>query len=191
MSTADCDDPDSGWGVLDGVPGDPMIWVLVCSELAVFGLFLGAFIVARAVSPVTFASGQAALEPGLAGLNTLVLVTSGWAAARGTASARVGRRKRTRSWLLLAMMLGGVFVAIKITEYAHELDKGIGIETSSFFTLYFLLTGFHLLHVCFGIVILALVGRRADPIHVETGTVFWHMVDLLWIVIFPIVYLVR
>jgi nitric oxide reductase NorE protein len=191
MSTADCDRADSGWGILNGLPGDPMIWVLVCSELAAFGLFLGAFIVARAVSPDVFAFGQAALEPDLAGLNTLVLVTSGWAAARGTASARVDRRNRSRLWLLLAMTLGGVFAAIKITEYAHEMDKGIGLETSPFFTLYFLLTGFHLLHVCLGIVILALVGRRADPVHVETGTVFWHMVDLLWIVIFPIVYLVH
>lgn len=191
MSTANCEDAEQGWGILNGLPGDPMIWVLVCSELVAFGLFLGAFIIARAVNPAVFASGQAALEPGLAGLNTLVLVTSGWAAARGTASARLGRRKRTRLWLLIAMMLGGVFAAIKITEYAHEIEKGIGIETSPFFTLYFLLTGFHLLHVCLGIVILALVRRRADPVHVETGTVFWHMVDLLWIAIFPIVYLVR
>ena len=70
-----------------------MIWVLVCSELAAFGLFLGAFIVARAVSPAVFASGQAALEPELAGLNTVVLVTSGYAAACGTASARVVVRR--------------------------------------------------------------------------------------------------
>jgi nitric oxide reductase NorE protein len=191
MSMVDCDRAESGWDAFEGLPGDPMIWVLVFSELAAFGLFLGAFIVARAINPAVFASGQAALEPGLAGLNTLVLVSSGWAAARGTVSARIDRRKQARLWLLLAMMLGGSFVAIKLVEYAHEMDKGIGLETSPFFTLYFLLTGFHLLHVCLGIVILALVGRRADLVHVETGTVFWHMVDLLWIVIFPIVYLVR
>ncbi len=191
MSTVDCESADSGWDVFEGLPGDPMIWVLVFSELVAFGLFLGAFIIARAISPTVFASGQAALEPGLAGLNTLVLVTSGWAAARGTASARVDRCRQARLWLLLAMTLGGAFAAIKLVEYAHEMGKGIGLETSPFFTLYFLLTGFHLLHVCLGILILAVVGRRADPVHVETGTVFWHMVDLLWIVIFPIVYLVR
>jgi nitric oxide reductase NorE protein len=191
MSIADCENEDSGWGVLEGLPGDPMMWVLVFSELVAFGLFLGAFIVARAVRPAVFASGQAALDLTLAGCNTIVLVTSGWAAAKGAASARADEGCRARLWLLLAMALGGAFVAIKLAEYAREIGGGVGLETSMFFTLYFLLTGFHLLHVCLGIVILAVVWRRADPVHVETGTVFWHTVDLIWIVMFPIIYLVR
>jgi nitric oxide reductase NorE protein len=191
MSIADCEREEAGWGVLEGLPGDPMMWVLVFSELVAFGLFLGAFIVARAVNPAMFASGQAELNLTLAGCNTIVLVSSGWAAARGAASARADRGRRARLWLLLAMALGCAFVAVKLVEYAGETGGGIGIETSVFFTLYFLLTGFHLLHVCLGIVILAVVCRRADPVDVETGTVFWHMVDLVWIVMFPIVYLVR
>jgi nitric oxide reductase NorE protein len=191
MSIADCEREESGWGVLEGLPGDPMMWVLVFSELVAFGLFLGAFIVARAVSPAVFASGQTALDLTLAGCNTIVLVTSGWAAAKGAASARADEARRARLWLLLAMALGGAFVTIKLVEYAREIGGGIGLETSVFFTLYFLLTGFHLLHVCLGIIILAVVCRRADPVDVETGTVFWHMVDLVWIVMFPIVYLVR
>jgi len=191
MSIADCEREESGWGVLEGLPGDPMMWVLVFSELVAFGLFLGAFIVARAVRPAVFASGQTALDVTLAGCNTIVLVTSGWAAAKGAASARADEGRRARLWLLLAMALGGAFVTIKLVEYAREIGGGIGLETSVFFTLYFLLTGFHLLHVCLGIIILAVVCRRADPVDVETGTVFWHMVDLVWIVMFPIVYLVR
>ena len=190
MSVADCEREETGWGVLEGLPGDPMMWVLVFSELAAFGLFLGAFIVAHAVRPAVFASGQAALDVSLAGYNTMVLVASGWAAAKGAASARADESRRARLWLLLAMALGGAFVAIKLVEYAHEIGGGIGLETSVFFTLYFLLTGFHLLHVCLGIIILAIVCRRADPVHVETGTAFWHIVDLVWIVMFPIVYLV-
>ena len=191
MSIADCEREEAGWGILERLPGDLMMWVLVFSELAAFGLFLGAFIVTHAVRPAIFASGQAALDTSLAGCNTIVLVTSGWAAAKGAAAARAEGRRRARSWLLLAMALGGAFVAIKLVEYAHEIGGGIDLETSVFFTLYFLLTGFHLLHVCLGIIILAVVCRRADPVHVETGTVFWHMVDLVWIVMFPIVYLVH
>jgi len=168
-----------------------MMWVLVFSELAAFGLFLGAFVVARAVSPAVFASGQAALDTAVAGVNTLVLVTSGWAAARATAAARAGNSRFTRLWLLLAIALGGGFVTLKLVEYSGEIGGGFGLETSPFFTLYYLLTGFHLLHVCLGMVILAVVCRRADPVRVETGTVFWHMVDLIWIVMFPIIYLVR
>lgn len=191
MSVADCEREETGWGVLEGLPGDPMMWVLVFSELAAFGLFLGAFIVAHAVRPAVFASGQASLDVSLAGCNTIVLVASGWAAAKGAASACANESRRARRWLLLAMALGGAFVAIKLVEYVYEIGGGIGLETSVFFTLYFLLTGFHLLHVCLGIIILGIVCRRADPVHVETGTVFWHMVDLVWIVMFPIVYLVH
>ncbi|KRR02822.1 copper oxidase [Bradyrhizobium jicamae] len=191
MSIADCEQEEAGWGVFEGLPGDPMMWVLVFSELVAFGLFLGAFIVAHAVKPAIFASGQTSLDATLAGYNTIVLVTSGWAAAKGVASARANARRHARLWLLLAMVLGGSFVTIKFFEYAHEIGSGIGLETSMFFTLYFLLTGFHLLHVCLGIIILAVVCSQADPVHVETGTIFWHMVDLVWIVMFPIVYLVR
>jgi nitric oxide reductase NorE protein len=191
MSAADCEPRGTGWGILDDLPGDPMIWVLIFSELAAFGLFLGTFTVARAIHPAVFAAGQAALDPGLAGLNTVVLVTSGWAAARATKAARAGERRATRYWLLTAMALGGLFVAVKLAEYAEEIGRGIGLETSTFFTLYFLLTGFHLLHVCLGIIILAFVCRRAEAFGVETGTAFWHMVDLVWIVMFPIIYLVR
>ena len=191
MSATECEQQEAGWGILEDLPGDPMMWVLVFSELVVFGLFLGAFTVARAIKPAVFASGQAALDANLAGLNTIVLVTSGWAAARGAAAARAGEPRSSRHWLFVAMGLGAAFVAIKLTEYAKEIAGGVGLETSPFFTLYFLLTGFHLLHVCLGIVILAVVCRRAGPEGVETGTSFWHMVDLVWVVMFPILYLVR
>lgn len=182
---------ESGADLFAALPGDPMIWVLIFSELAVFGLLLGSLAVARAVNPSVFNSGQGTLDPGLAGLNTLVLVTSGWAAARGVAAARAHAAQACRGWLALAIGLGGVFVAIKLAEYANEIAGGAGLETSTFFTLYFLLTGFHLLHVLLGMVILAIVLRGADIGAVETGTSFWHMVDLVWVVMFPIIYLVR
>ena len=191
MSAADCEQQGSGWGILEDLPGDPMIWVLIFSELVAFGLFLGAFVVARAIHPAMFAAGQETLNSHLAGLNTLVLVTSGWAAARATKAARAREKRTTRRWILIAMALGGFFIAIKLAEYAEEIGRGVGLETSPFFTLYFLLTGFHLLHVGLGIVILAVVCCRAEVSGVETGAAFWHMVDLVWIAMFPILYLVH
>ncbi|MDA9527093.1 cytochrome c oxidase subunit 3 family protein [Bradyrhizobium sp. CCBAU 25338] len=191
MSTVECEQQESGWGILEELPGDPMIWVLIFSELVAFGLFLGAFSVSRAIHPTLFAAGQSALDSNLAGLNTVVLVTSGWAAAKATKAARAGERPVARYWIFGAMALGGLFIAIKIAEYAEEIGRGVGLETSPFFTLYFLLTGFHLLHVGLGIVILAVVCRRAGISGVETATAFWHMVDLVWIVMFPILYLVK
>jgi nitric oxide reductase NorE protein len=191
MSAQDCEAQDGGWGLLGELPGDPMIWVLIFSEFAVFGLLLGAFAIAHALNPSVFVSGQAVLDPGLAGLNTVVLVTSGWAAARGAAAARLREARTCRRWLMLTIGLGCAFVTIKLLEYAGEIATGAGLETSTFFTLYFLLTGFHLLHVVLGMVILAVAWRGAEADAVETGTSFWHMVDLVWVVMFPIIYLVR
>jgi len=179
------------WGVFAGLPGDPMMWVLIFSELVAFGLLLGAFVVARAVNPVMFSAGQAMLDARLAAVNTIVLITSGWAAARASASARNASTAAARRWIALAMVLGAAFIAIKLTEYGAEIAAGASLEASSFFTLYFLLTGFHLLHVLLGIIILAVVVRSATRDGVETGAAFWHMVDLVWIVMFPILYLVR
>jgi len=191
MSAQELEEQESGWGILAELPGDPMMWVLIASELAVFGLLLGAFAVARTVNPSVFATGQRLLDPPLAAVNTLMLVTSGWAAARGALAARQHDASACRLWLMLAIGLGGAFVAIKLTEYANEIVAGVGLETSTFFTLYFLLTGFHLLHVVLGMVMLAVVLRGAKAMAVETVTSFWHMVDLVWIAMFPIVYLVH
>lgn len=191
MSAIVGEEEQERWGVLDGLPGDPMMWVLIFSELVAFGLLLGAFVVARAVHPVVFTAGQAMLDSRLAAANTIVLVTSGWAAARSAAVARNASPIIARRWIALAMLLGATFIAIKLTEYGGEIAAGAGLETSPFFTLYFLLTGFHLLHVLLGIVILAVVARGATANGVETGAAFWHMVDLVWIVMFPILYLVR
>ncbi len=191
MSALTYESEGERWGVFDGLPGDPMMWVLIFSELVAFGLLLGAFVVARVVNPVLFSAGQAMLDGRLAAVNTIVLVTSGWAAARAGAAARGARPAVARRWIALAILFGAAFIAIKLTEYDGEIAAGVSLETSSFFTLYFLLTGFHLLHVLLGIIILAVVGRSATPNGIETGAAFWHMVDLVWIVMFPILYLVR
>ncbi|MFN5524057.1 cytochrome c oxidase subunit 3 [Bradyrhizobium sp.] len=192
MSAVTCEPEDEERGdVFDGLPGDPMMWVLILSELVAFGLLLGGFVVARAINPAVFSAGQSMLDGHLAALNTIVLITSGWAAARAAAAAHGASSAAARRGIALAMLLGAAFIAVKLTEYGGEIAAGAGFETSPFFTLYFLLTGFHLLHVALGIVILAIVGRHATASGVETGTTFCHMVDLVWIVMFPIVYLVR
>uniref|UniRef100_Q07U02 Cytochrome c oxidase, subunit III n=1 Tax=Rhodopseudomonas palustris (strain BisA53) TaxID=316055 RepID=Q07U02_RHOP5 len=184
-------DADDEWSVLDSLPGHLMMWVLIFSELLAFGALLGGFAVARMVNRAVFDAGQAQLDPMLAGFNTFVLLLSGWCAARGTASAHAANARAARAWLVGAIALGAGFIALKIVEYADDLARGLDFETSPFFTLYFLLTGFHLLHVALGMVILSVVAWRARARDVETGAAFWHMVDLVWLLIFPIVYLVR
>lgn len=190
MTTTEADGERDIWAIFDGLPGHPMIWVLILSELVVFGILLSAFSITKFLHPGVFAEGRAQLSPVLGAANTLVLVTGGWLAARGTKAATAGRRRVSRAWLWAAITAGVVFLAIKSVEYALEVSAGFGLETSTFFTLYFLLTGFHALHVALGAAILAVVAWSADAEAVETGAAFWHMVDFVWIVMFPVIYLV-
>jgi nitric oxide reductase NorE protein len=181
---------DRPWGALSDLPGHPMMWVLILTEVVTFGLLFLTFAVAGAVHHGLFAAGQAQLDPVLGGINTLVLITSGWLAALAVEARTAMRRGTARLLLGGAVALGILFIAIKVAEYVAKAQAGIGLETDTFFTLYFLLTGFHLLHVVLGIVILAAVALSDSTDNLKTGTAFWHMVDLVWVVMYPLVYLI-
>ena len=172
--------------VLDELPGDLMIWVLIVSELLVFAAGLLAFLWMRSVDPVGFTQDQDSLNRVAGAVNTIVLVTSGYCAARAVHST-----KNFRAWLAGAFVLGVVFLVVKWIEYAEKARAGIDIETSDFFTFYYLLTGFHAIHVVAGLVIFALLFRWPSPSNMEISASFWHMVDLIWVLLFPIIYLVR
>ncbi len=164
-----------------------LLWVLVWSELVAFGILIGAFLVMSAFEPERFALARLHLSPGLAAINTVVLLTSGWqaaVAARPTASARQVRRS-----LIAAALLGFVFLAVKLFEYSGEI-RYAGEETfNGFFELYFIITGFHLLHVVFGALVMLLIAWRPSRGNVALITTLWHAIDLVWIVMFPIIYL--
>lgn len=167
-------------------PGEMIMWVLIVSELAVFGAGLLVFLALRLRDPALFAQSQDQLHRVAAGINTVVLVTSGYFAARATLAQTPAS---VRLWLGAAALTGCGFLALKGVEYTDAISKGIGIETNGFFTFYFLLTGFHAAHVVAGIVVLGLVAIRPAPAGVQAGAQFWHMVDLVWVLLFPIIYL--
>lgn len=171
------------------LPGELLMWVLIFSEIAVFGAGLLAFLAVRLSDPQGFAEAQSHLHRTGAAANTLVLVTSGWLAALATRAAEAGQTRRLRLLLTPAVLLGAVFLVLKASEYADLFAQGIGTETHAFYTFSFLLTGFHAAHVLAGMVLLTLVGWLATPKAVETGAAFWHMVDLVWVLLFPVVYL--
>lgn len=175
----------------DGLPGNPMMWILILSELAVFGVAFVGFSVARMFDPATFDAGQEHLDRLLGGLNTLVLLTSGYLAARGVEAGRADDKKTASRWMLAAAAVGCVFLVIKLVEYGHTLDAGYDINTNAFFALYFMLTGFHFFHVIMGVIVLCVVARWNATENLETGAAFWHMVDLIWVLLYPLVYLVR
>lgn len=172
-------------GTAERLPGEPIMWVLIVSELLVFGAVLAAFLAVRATTPEIFAESQALLDREAGALDTLVLVTSGLFAAIAVRAGAAAKPGRARLWLLLAILLGVVLLVVKELEYADK--TALGIDTNAFFTFYYLGTGCHALHVVAGIVILLLVGWRAEPHALEVGAAFWHMVDLVWVLLFPVI----
>lgn len=184
-------DDTENWGALSELPGNPLIWVLILSELVVFGAFFAAFAVSRALHPVLFLADQLYLDRVAGGVNTMLLLTSGLAAALAV-NARVGGEiRRCRLWLAGAALLGLGFLGVKLAEYSVKAAQGFGIETDTFWTLFYLMTGFHAAHVALGLVIMAIVAWKPSLENVETCVSFWHMVDLIWVLLYPIVYLIR
>lgn len=174
---------------VDDLPGELVMWVLIVSELLVFGAGTSVMVILRLFDPAGFADAQAHLDARLSVLNTLLLVTSGLFAAFAQRASVKGDVRRGRRWLLLAALGGTGFLVVKISEYVAHARAGIDIETHVFFTFYYLLTGFHAAHVVAGAVLLALVAWRVRPQPTEAAVSFWHMVDLVWVLILPPLYL--
>ena len=130
-------------------------------------------------------------------LNTMVLLTSSRFVALAVQAARRGEYERSRRLISYGGLCGVAFVAIKAFEWAHEVSHGFTLVRNDFFMFYFMLTGVHLFHVFLGLVILVVVNRelrspeRCRSWIVESGAVYWHMVDLLWVGIFALLYLMR
>ncbi|OEJ63781.1 cytochrome c oxidase subunit 3 family protein [Magnetovibrio blakemorei] len=188
---SDLNEHNSGWGPLSSLPGNPIMWVLIWSELLVFGAALSGFAVARMLDVQTFDASQAHLDRFFGALNTMVLLTSGLCAALAVRVRSDGNSSASRWWMVYAILIGSVFLYVKIIEYGDKLDAGFDIETNTFFTLYYLITGFHFFHVIMGLIILAIVAWKNSLENLETGAAFWHMVDLIWVLVYPVIYLVR
>lgn len=165
-----------------------LLWILVWSELVVFGALIGAFLIAFMTNEAGFTTGRQHLQPQIAGFNTVILLASGWqAAVAGNPMLSPGRKRLA---LICAAILGFIFAGVKIYEYSTEIAFATDAAYGVFFELYFMLTGFHLIHVVFVAFILLIVAWRLDPENVTIATTVWHVIDLIWIVLFPIIYLV-
>jgi len=180
-------------------PGDLAIWFFIFAELLAFGVFFLSYAFARANNVELFNQSQLQLNRESGAINALVLITSSYFVVRAVAAIKEGHDKLCANWLAAAMGLGFVFIVIKVFEFHAKFSAGISLHTNTFYMFYLSLTMFHFLHVILGMIILAAVMLKArrggytphEHTGVETGASYWHMVDLVWIILFPLVYVIR
>ena len=181
------------------LPGDLAMWFFILAELTVFAILILAFAVTQMFNPQLFGESRAALDSSIGLALTLSLLTSGLLAALAVEQVRQARQGRAALLLLAALASACVYVVLKLNEYGHLAGLGLGMEHNTFFTLYWILTGFHFLHVLLGMVILGWLAERCrrgayrTDTHsgLESGVLYWHMVDLVWVLLFPLVYVLN
>jgi nitric oxide reductase NorE protein len=191
--------PASGSAQRPHPPGDLAIWVFILAELLAFGVFFASYAITRTNNVALFNEMQLTLDRTAGAINTFLLITASWCVARAVAAIRQDAIRACSGWLLAGIACGLGFVGVKLFEYAAKIAAGINLATNTFYMFYLSLTFFHFMHVILGLVILAAVwlkARRggyssADHHGLETGASYWHMVDLVWVVLFPLVYVMR
>jgi len=185
------------------------MWLFLVTEIMFFGGLFLAYIIYRNEYFPAFRAASHELDVGLGTFNTIVLLTSSLTMALAVHGAQVSRRGMTIVCLILTMVLGSVFLGVKAYEYWHKwhehLIPGPGFvfhgpdphNAQLFFSLYFAMTGLHALHMVIGIGLLAILTLRTGQgmfnrlyyTPVEVSGLYWHFVDLVWIFLFPLLYL--
>ena len=181
------------------LPGDAGVWVFIFADTMAFGLFFLLFSRGRMGSPSLYRDSAQHLSVGLGVLNTLILLTSGALMALAVDAARRNERRLVQRFTAGAIGVGLCFALTKVFEYSGKIKAGFTLLTNDFFMYYYVLTGVHFLHFVIGIVVLLILSAKArnDAIDahfrvwIESGASYWHMVDLLWIMLFPLLYLQR
>ncbi len=183
------------------VPVEPGFWVLIFGDLLVFSVMFVAFMLRRFESADTqriFSEGAQLLNPAIGLTNTVVLLTSSFFVARAVVQVRKGETESARKATFLAIVCGLGFISLKLYEYSEKLGQGITVTSSPYFEYYFIFTGIHLFHVVIGTGLLIYLFKRLstvsqvnqDHLPIEEGVAcYWHMVDLLWLMLFALFYL--
>jgi cytochrome c oxidase subunit III len=188
------------------------MWVFLATEIMFFGGLFMAYILYRTWYPDGFRLGSHELDIALGGTNTAVLIGSSLTMALAVHAAQAGKGRYVQvAFLLLTIVLGSVFLGIKVVEYAskfeHHLvpgaqfhfDSPIAYQVEMFFSLYFAMTGLHALHMIIGVALMAVIAvmawrgrfdaRYNSPL--EVSGLYWHFVDIIWIFLFPLLYLIE
>jgi nitric oxide reductase NorE protein len=179
----------------------PGIWIFIALDCTSFGLLFFVFMAERFKQAMQFDASARLLDFRLGFANTLILITSSWLVARATGSAHAGNFVGARRWLATGLVVASGFAVIKCVEYSRAIAGGHADLADEFFTFYFALTGVHLFHylIGMGVLVYLTAGLRArsgpdtTAEHLrllDGGALFWHTVDLLWISLFAMLYLI-
>jgi len=178
-------------------PGGILIWIIILLEVLTFTIGIAVFVYQKSGDTEAFTQSQLLLNKAYATINTIVLITGGFMMATSLHLLKAGDHKKSLSWIRGASGMGLLFLCIKGYEYFEKIAHGLTIDYDSFFTFYWLLTGFHFIHVLVALIILLFLARgirkgrysKDDYLDVESGAAFWHMCDLIWLLLFPVLYL--
>ncbi|MFC9978532.1 cytochrome c oxidase subunit 3 [Gordonia sp. NPDC127522] len=196
VETRDRADPPDGAGT---IPGEPGLWVFLLGDMVIFAVMFVAFLTERADDAAAFAADRASVDLTIGLTNTMVLLVSSLLVVLALNAVRAGRFGSGSWYFAAGMGCAVLFTALKAVEYTHLISSGHGPDTGPYFMWLFILTGVHLFHVVLGIAVLAVLCLRARRrlssegprrVFYEGGACYWHLVDLLWMVLFPLVYLV-
>ena len=186
------------------------MWAFLVTEIMFFGGLFVSYAVYRNLYPAAFAEASKSLNLLLGAVNTGILICSSLTMVLAVQSAQEGARRKLVGFLILTMILGSTVLVIKGFEYAHKIaehhvpgasfvfEGSAGPQTQIFFVLYFVMTGLHALHMIIGIGLLAVLAVRSargrfSPEYyapVDIAGLYWHFVDIVWIFLFPLLYLV-
>jgi nitric oxide reductase NorE protein len=181
------------------VPGEPGIWALIFTDLGIFTVYFIVIMYEWGRDPAMFAAGRQTINLSAGILNTFFLLTASLCVALWVQALRQGRTDLNRRLFLGASLCGAAFVVNKAVEWSDKIDHGHTPQTNVFFQLYFIVTGLHLLHVLIAMTLLGFMRNRAAAVvgtptlkqsrFVENCAIYWHMVDLLWLGILALFYL--
>lgn len=190
------------------VPGEMGIWIFILGDMVIFGLFFIVFVYNRGLNSDVYLQSQATLNQNYGAINTLFLLASSWFVAMAVNDMRSKVVRLAPLFFTLAMLCGLGFGVVKIIEYQEKISAGITLTTNDFYMYYYIFTGLHFLHALIGMGVLVFlwfkarvavrrnvakstVAKENEMMLIESGASYWHMVDLLWIVLFPLLYLMK
>lgn len=181
------------------IPGEEGVWIFILGDISVFAVFFTVYLVERSKQVDLFVASQATLNKNLGAVNTVFLLISSLFVVLAVRAMRATQQMLAQRFIVGAFLCGVAFIIVKVFEYHEKIAAGEIPTTNSFYLLYFVLTGLHLFHLVIGLAVLTalwVLARRPEVsknqwAFFEGGACFWHMVDLLWLVLFPLIFLVR